>query len=120
MAAVPGQPSVAEDTGAFLATLLGHGLVEETGPPALPYFRPPHVGWVDDGDGVLLTDLRTGSAVPLSATASAIWRLLPQVESLEEMATGLSAEFVDMPADVSASLEALLRQLVQKELLETA
>ena len=85
----------------------------------LRYRRPAYVGVCEDGDLLVLLDLRTGDRPVLSDTAAEVWRLLADTGSVAATVAELELDFPDATslADDTADFVA---ELLAKGLLERA
>jgi hypothetical protein len=75
------------------------------------------VGFCEDGDHVVLMDLRSGLQHVLSASAAEVWWLVLETGTLDEAVATLEESFPG-EASVRDEAEAFVRDLVAKGLLE--
>jgi hypothetical protein len=94
------------------------GILTLTEPPTGERFRRPgHVGFCEDGDHVVLMDLRSGLQHVLSESAAEVWWLVLETGTLEDAVATLEESFPG-EASVRDEAEAFVRDLVAKGLLE--
>jgi hypothetical protein len=72
-----------------------------------------------DGEAVLL-HLGNRSYVSLNATAAFVWRALEQHQEHEQIVRGLCSEFGATREEARAGLDALLDDLLRRDLLRAA
>jgi hypothetical protein len=86
-------------------------------PPGERFRRPDHVGSCEDGDHVVLMDLRSGFQHVLSQSAAEVWWLVVETGTLEDAVATLEEAFPG-EASVAAETAAFVRDLVARGLLE--
>jgi hypothetical protein len=92
--------------------LLRAGLVEErAGSPGPRWTVPPGVGWVRDGDVVVVSRHGSGARDALSPTAARIFELAWSGLGLGDLVDTMGAEFPDAPPHLEDDVTALLAQL---------
>jgi hypothetical protein len=86
-------------------------------PPGERFRRPRHVGFCEEGDHLVLMDLRSGFQHVLSASATQIWLLVTETGSLDRSIAELQAEHPAAMgmADVVAGF---VDELIASQLLE--
>lgn len=88
------------------------GLVEKhTGSPGPHWTVPPGIGWVRDGDVVVVSRHGSGTRDALSPTAARIFELAWSGLGLEDLVSTVAAEFPDAPPHLEDVVTALLAQL---------
>ena len=100
---------VAADVQQLCDQLEQQGVIVLAEPAAGGHFvRPAHVGWVRDGDHVLVGDLRSGTRHALTPTGAQVWELACDRLSSAEVVAVLQAEHPDADAaDVTGLLDHL-------------
>jgi hypothetical protein len=79
--------------------------------------RPDHVGFCEDGDVLVLMDLRNGFQHVLSETAADVWWLVVDTGTLEGALSSLEQSF-PQATSLRTEAAAFVRDLVSQELLE--
>ena len=108
---------VDQDVRGFLADLEQQGLVERSIDER--YVPGRAVGWVRDGDAVLLIDLATGHRATLTTTGGSLWEALMSDGRLTEAAERLRDQYPDAPDDLHEVLAVLVGQLAQAGFLRS-
>jgi hypothetical protein len=86
-------------------------------PPGERLRRPDHVGFCQDGDHMVLMDVRSGFQHVLSPSAAEAWWLVVETGSLEEAVATLEEAFPG-EASVAEETTTFVRDLVARGLLE--
>lgn len=115
---VAGRPArdftrVTDDVLTFLSDLLDHTILELAMLDCRTFRRPGDVGWVRDGQTVLLIDLHDGRRRALTPTGGHIWELVSEDKSAEHVVAVLRDMYPDAPsllADVEEFLDALVQE----------
>jgi hypothetical protein len=80
-------------------------------PPGERFRRPGHVGYCEDGDHVVLMDLRSGFQHVLSESATQVWLLVTETGSLDQAIAELQAahpEATGITDDVARFVDGLI------------
>lgn len=86
---------------------------------SLPSLRPtPHVIAIRTDDGIVLADPLGGYVRALNEVGALVWEWVTQNIPPADMAQRLAQRFVVTPEQAAADIEALLRELQAKGLLE--
>lgn len=78
---------------------------------------PPDVSWRDAPAEIILFDARADAYHVLNEAAAAAWRLLAEGASVPAVVAELVARFDADPAEIAADVAALVRDLVERDLL---
>jgi len=78
---------------------------------------PPDVSWRDAPVEIILFDARSGAYHVLNDAAADVWRLLAEGAPVQAAIAALSERFDADPAEIEADVTALVRDLVERELL---
>jgi hypothetical protein len=112
--------ATAEQVVASVDHLVSQGFLELTDEGPEPrYRRPDSVGVGQDGDVLVLLDLRTGGRHVLSPTAAEVWRLMTATASLRATVAELELDFPDTPG-LAEDTAAFVEELESQGLLERA
>ena len=85
----PEVAQVTEDVLAYLSDLHDLMVLELAMLDWTTYRRPPEVGWVRDGQAVLLVDVRDGRRRALPPPGAQVWELVCEDASAEEVVAAL-------------------------------
>jgi hypothetical protein len=83
------------------------------------YARKPEYATANLGDEVAVLDLESGAYLGFNATASAVWRLLDEPQTLDTLCAHLTDRFTVNEAECRASVAALLSKLGNAGLIQT-
>ena len=81
------------------------------------YRRPVEVGWVRDGQAVLLVDVRDGRRRALPPPGAQVWELVCEDVSAQDVVAALEEDYPGDPT-LPGDIDALLLVLVQEGWLE--
>lgn len=81
------------------------------------YRHPAFVGYVQDGDHVLLVDLRSGRRQALNGTGSLVWKLICQHGDPATVLQLVRAKYAEAPITLESEVTHLLEQLLAAGLL---
>ena len=104
--------TLGNDVPAFVAKLVGSGLVRlEAWPPGR--FRiPATVAWARDGQRIVLADLRTSVRAALSESAALVWEIAGEGLTRPEVVQELTAALTDPPDSLANDVTRALQELV--------
>lgn len=106
------------EVNAALDQLVAHGLVTmRDGDDSRDLQRPDYVGWCEDGDGVVLVDLRTGERHVLDPVGARTWELLIRLGSVAAAIAHLASTYHDTPR-LRGELSQFAAELVARGLLQ--
>ena len=108
---------VIADVMAYLSDLHDLMVLELAMLDRTTYRRPVEVGWVLDGQAVLLVDVRDGRRRALPPPGAQVWELVCDDVSAQEVVAALEVDYPDAPT-LAGDVDALLQVLVQEGWLE--
>ncbi len=113
-------PDVLPEVSSIVGQLVEKGLVTLESIPGPRDFRSPdHVGWCEDGERVVLLDLRNGERHSLDPAGAHAWKLLVTLGSTTGALEHLSTSYPDAP-EIASDLAQFAADLVEHGLMQRA